>query len=152
MNKLNIFNYGHFLSLTGYELVKYVEPFLTMQREAIPESVYEPLQSTLAHMDNEHALYALEMCMLLKPSAFARRLITFLSHSDAAVCTTAYRLINGLSPDLMPADLVAKIVATPTVDLFAPDVRTGDRIRIGTNEVFIRDLVAKWDQQAHEAT
>jgi hypothetical protein len=144
MNESKVFSHDRFLSLAGCELVKYAEPFLTTQAEAIPGSVYETLQSQLADMDEEHAVYALEICMRLKPSEFVSRAVTFLSHTDAAVCSTAYRLINSLPPNLIPADLVEKIAATPTVALFAPDVRSGERIRIGTNEEFIRDLVSRF--------
>jgi hypothetical protein len=141
------FSYDRFLSLTGSELVSYVEPFLTTQSEAIPEAVYDLLQPKFADLDNEHTVYALEICMLLKPSEFVRCAITFLSHPDAAVCCAAYNSINSLPPALMPADLVAKVATTPTVDLFAPDLRSSDRIRIGTNEGFIHDLVAKFAQK-----
>lgn len=144
MNESGVLSHDRFLSLAGSELVEYVEPFVNVQMEAIPEVVYEPLQSRLANMDDEHALYALEICMLLKPSEFVGRAITFLSHPNAAVCCTAYRLINGVPTTLMPSDLAAKVAATPTVDLFAADVRSGDRIRIGTNERFIREIVEKF--------
>ena len=152
MNESGAFSYDRFLSLAGSELVEYVEPFVNVRVEAIPEAVYEPLRSELADMDDEHAVYALEICMRLNPSEFVRRAITFLSHPDAAVCCAAYNSINSLPPPLMSADLVARVAATPTVDLFAPDLRSGDRIRIGTNEGFIRDLVAKFAQKAGEAT
>jgi hypothetical protein len=152
MNESEVFRLDRLLSLTGGEMVKYVEPFVNERMTAIPELVYEPLQSKLADMDDEHALYALEICMLLKPSEFLLRAITFLSHPDAAVCCAAYNSINGLPQASMPADLVAKVATTPKVDLFAPDLRSGDRIRIGTNEWFIHDLVAKFAQKTSEAT
>ena len=141
MNESAFFSCERFLSLTGGELVNYVEPFVTIQSDAIPESVYDSLQPRLAVLDNEHTVYALEICMLLKPRAFISRVVGFLSHDDSSVCSTAYRLIKTIHPSLMSADLVAEVADTPTVDLFASDVRSGNRIRIGTNEEFICDLV-----------
>jgi hypothetical protein len=141
MNESTAFNYDRFLSLAGCELVDYVEPFLTTKTNAIPESVYDPLQARLTGLDEYHAVYALEICMLLKPREFISHVVGFLSHHDSSVCCTAYRLIKAIQPTLMPTSLVAKIAATPTVDLFTSDLRSGDRIRIGTNEEFIRDLV-----------
>jgi hypothetical protein len=90
--------------------------------------------------------------MRLNASEFVHRAITFLSHTDAAVCCAAYNSINRLSPTSMPPDVAAKIATTPTVDLFAPDIRSGERIRIGTNEEFIRDLVTKFTPKAGETT
>jgi hypothetical protein len=141
MNVSASFSCDRFLSLAGSELVSYVEPFVTTQSAAIPESVYESLQPKLPVLDNEHTVYALEICMMLKPSVFISHVVGFLSHNDSSVCCAAYRLIKSTKPSLMPADLAAAIAKTPTVDLFASDVRSGNRIRIGTNEGFIRDLV-----------
>jgi len=147
MNESTFFSYERFLSLAGGELVNYVEPFVTTQSEAIPESVYDSLQPGLALLDNEHTVYALEICMLLKPRDFISRVVGFLSHNDSSVCCTAYRLIKSTQPSLIPADLVVEVADTPTVDLFASDVRSGNRIRIGTNEEFIHDLVKSFTQK-----
>lgn len=141
MNESSSFSYGRFLSLGGCELVNYVEPFVTKHIDGIPESLYEPLRSRLAGLDKEHIVYALEICMLLRPREFAGCVVGFLSHDDSSVCCTAYRLIKSIQPDLMPPELVQRIAATPTVDLFTSDVRSGNRIRIGTNQEFVRDLV-----------
>lgn len=141
MTESNVFSFERFLSLAGSDLVRYTEPFVNSEMQRIPEHVYEPLQSALEVMDEVHIVYALEICMLLKPSEFVSRVITFLSHTDAAVCCTACRLIERVPPSLMPLDLVKKIGATPTVDLFAPDLHSGNRICIGTNEEFVHSLV-----------
>ncbi len=95
-------------------------------------------------MDDRHAVYALEICMRLNPLEFVYDAIRYLSHTDAAVCCAACRAIQFLSPAMMPRDVVAKIAITPIVDLFANDLRTDERIRIGTNATFIRDLVTKF--------
>ena len=144
MNESDVFSHARFLSLTGKEFINYVEPFVNMQAGEIPQAVYSPLQSGLAGMDEEHTVYALEICMRLNASEFVRSAVTFLSHTDAAVCCAAYRAINSLSPTSMPPDVAVEIASTPTVDLFARDIRSGERIHIGTNEVFIRDLVTKY--------
>jgi len=144
MNESASFDCDRFLSLGGSELVGYVEPFVNIRIDAIPESAYGVLQAALDGLDEVHTVYALEICMLLKPSEFAHQAAAFLSHTDAAVCCAACNSMNRLPPSLMPADLVQKIAATPTVDLFTTDLHSGERIRIGTNEEFIRDLVAKF--------
>lgn len=137
------FNYEHFLSLSGSELVNYVEPFVTTQFDAIPKSVYDALSSSLACQDEEHAVYSLDICMLLRPREFVSRAVKFLSHSDAAVCCAACRVIERMPATLMPADLRGKITAIPIVDLFTTDFHTGNKVRIGTNEELIRGLLAK---------
>jgi len=144
MSESTVFSFDRFLSLTGAEFVNYVEPFVNAQSGSIPEGVYDPLQARLSSMDAEHAVYALEICMRLNAGEFVRRAAVFLSHSDAAVCCAAYRVINWLPVTSMPPDVAAEIAATPAVDLFGPDFRSGERIRIGTNEAFIRDLVTKF--------
>ena len=143
MNAPAIFNTDRFLSLRDSELVEYVEPFVNTQTQAITESAYDVLAAALDGLDDAHIVYALEICMLLKPSEFANRAVMFLSHTAASVCCAAYNSINRLPPSLMPEDLVQRIAATPIVDLFATDLRSAERIRIGTNEEFIRDLLAK---------
>jgi hypothetical protein len=141
MNDSALFSYDHFLSLGGSELVNYVEPFVNTEMRAVPKSVYDPLHTALETFDEVHTVYALELCMLLKPTEFVNRAADFLSRPDASVCSTACRIIKRLSPNSMPTGLMKKIAATPITDLFATNVRTGERIRVGTNEAFIRDLV-----------
>src|SRR5690349_14980193 len=121
MSKSVAFNLDHFLSLAGSELATYVEPFLTTHIESVPQSVYDLVQFQLTSMDEEHTVYALEICMLLRPNEFVTRAVSFLSHTDAAVCCAAYNAINHLPSTLATAELVAKIAATPQVDLFAAD-------------------------------
>lgn len=142
MNESETFSYERFMSLAGSALVSYAEPFVNKRMLAIPESVYELLLSNLTRLDEEHTVYALEICMALKSNEFASIVVGFLAHTDSAVCCTGYNLLKKIPPNLMPADLVRKIAATPEVDLFTHDVRTGNRIRIGTNREFIRDLTA----------
>lgn len=141
MNESTCFSYDRFLSLAGSELVNYVEPFVTTQADEIPESVYDRLQSGLAGLDEQHTVYALEIGTQLKPGEFVGRVVGFLAHPDSSVCSTAYRLIKSTPPNLLTGSVVEEIAATPTVDLFTSDVRSGSRIRIGTNEEFLRDLV-----------
>jgi hypothetical protein len=143
MTELSPFLLDRFLSLSGPELRDYAEPFVNTHKDAIRESVYEPLQSKLRDLDEEHTVYALEICMLLKPDQFASRAVQFLSHSDSAVCCTAFRIIERLPSSFIRDHLGEQISGTPVVDLFSTHVRTGDRVRVGTNEEFIRELVAK---------
>jgi hypothetical protein len=137
------FSLDRFLFLSGAELCNYAEPFVNTRMNAISESVYEPLQCRLADLDEEHTVYALEICMLLEPREFAIRAAQFLSHSDSAVCCTAVRVLEWLPPSLITDDLVKQVRATPITDLFTTHVRTGDRVHLGTNEDFIRQLLAK---------
>ncbi len=146
MNESESFSYERFMSLAGSALVSYAEPFVNTRMHAIPESVYDLLVPNLTSLDEEHTVYALEICIALKPSEFANLAVEFLAHSDAAVSSTACRVLQRVPPNLMPADLVRKIASTPIVDLFTRDVRSGNRIRIGTNKEFIRDLVATFTQ------
>jgi hypothetical protein len=144
MSELGSFSYERFISLSGSSLASYTEPFVNTSKHSIPESVFELLFSNLAKLDEEHTVYALEICMALKPSEFASLVVGFLAHPDAAITCTACRLLQTIPPNSMPADLVRKIASTPVVDLFISDFLTGNRIRIGTNKNFIRDLVAKY--------
>lgn len=140
MNDPAAFDCDHFLSLTGGELFRYAEPFVSARPGVFPDSVNETLLDRLGVMDDEHTVYAMEICMLLRPGEFLHRLVDFLSDEDSAVCCTAYRLFKSFPAGLLPAHLMAAVAATPSVDLFAHDVHSGARIQIGTNEAFLRDL------------
>lgn len=142
MNQSESFSYERFMSLAGSTLVSYAEPFVNTGTHAIPESAYDLLVSNLTRLDEEHTVYALEICMTMKPNEFASIVVGFLANAHCSVSCTAYNLLKRISPELMPADLRSRIAATPVVDLFTSDVHTGNRIRIGTNKEFIRDLVA----------
>jgi len=152
LNEPQTFRVDRFLSLTGQEFINYVEPFVNMQAGLMPQDVYEPLRSELARMDDAHVVYTIEICMRLNPLDFVDDAVNYLSHTDAAVCCAAYNSINSFSSTSMRHDVVAKIAATPIVDLFTNDVRTGEWIRIGTNAVFIRDLLAKFTPKADTLT
>ncbi len=143
MREVPQFRLDRFLALSGLELHDYTEPFVNRLQDAIPECVYEPLQSKLADLDEEHTVYALEINMLLNPEEFIERAVQFLSHSDSAVCCTAFRTIERLPAAFMTNDLLEQIRGTPVVDLFTTHVRTGERVRVGTNDQFIHDLLAK---------
>ena len=137
------FRFDRFSSLKGADLVDYVEPYLATHVEAIPESVYEQLVAGLTYWDEFHLVYAMELGMRRKPCDFARRVVPFLSHHDASVCCAAYRLIKSLPSGREFDDLVPEIMAVPPAELFSTNPITGERIRIGTNEAFLRDLVEK---------
>jgi len=144
MNESESFSYERFMSLAGSTLVSYAEPFVNTRTEAIPKSAYDLLVSNLSRLDEEHTVYALEICMALKPNEFADMVVGFLANANSSVSCTAYNLLKRIPPELRSADLLSSISSTPVVDLFASDVHTGNRIRIGTNKEFIRDLVAKF--------
>jgi len=143
MNESEFFSYERFVSFSGSTLLSYSEPFVNTGRHTVPENVYDLLVADFPRLDEEHTVYALELCMAMKPSEFASIVVGFLAHADAAVSCTAYRLLKRIPPNLMSADLLGKIASTPVVDLFAPDVCDGNRVRIGTNKEFIRDLVGQ---------
>ena len=142
MNESETFSYEQFMSLPGSTVWSYAEPFVNTKMDAIPESAYDPLVSNLSKLDEAHTVYALEICMALKPIEFASIAVGYLASADSSVSCTACRVLKKIPPSLMSVDVARKIAATPVVDLFTHDVRTGDRIRIGTNQEFIRDLVA----------
>ncbi len=142
MNEVEPFSYERFMSLTGTALVNYAEPFVNTRMHAVPASAYDLLAPNLTIMDEEHTVYALEICMALKPGEFANCVVGFLAHPDVAVSCAAYRLLQSIPRNKMPHDLIRKIGNTPVVDLFGPDLRSANRIRVGTNKEFIRNLVA----------
>ena len=141
MKNQTLFSFDRFSSLTGSDLVNYVEPYLSTRPEAIPESVYGQLLSGLATWDEYHVVYAMELCMRSKPEDFVGRAVPFLSHRDASVCCTAYRLIKSLPPSQQPDDLVSEIASVPVVELFRGDPRSGELKKVGTNEAFLLDLL-----------
>jgi hypothetical protein len=142
MSDQSLFSLDRFLSLSGPDLFQYAEPFVSTETALVPESVYDPLRSMLTEMDDRHLVYALEICMLLKPQEFASRAADFLSHVDSAVCCAACRALEHLDADAMTPELVKRITETPIVDLFSVHVRTGERVRVGSNKEFIRHLLA----------
>jgi hypothetical protein len=144
MNDSDSFSYERFMSLTGSALVRYAEPFVNTRTHAIPDSVYDLLVCNLAKLDEAHTVYALEICMAIKPQEFASIVAGFLANTHYSICCTACRLLSRISPDLMPADLLSRIAATPVVDLFTTDVHSGNPIRLGTNKEFIRLVLAEF--------
>jgi len=138
------FDCDKFNTLNGCDLVAYVEPYLAAQQDRIPAATYEALESVIDRLDDAHTVYAIEICMLLKPDDFAGRAIEFLSHSDASVCCAAFNSVSRLSRSSLTDELVARIRATPVVDLFGPDLHSNKRIPIGTNAEFIRSLLDKY--------
>jgi hypothetical protein len=143
MKDVPAFSLDHFLSLSSSELVSYAELFVNRESESIPEEVYPPLVAVLTKLDGPHLVYALEICTRLRPGDFVYRAVEFLSHPDASVCCAACRAIEYLPKHEMPGDLGDRINATPVVDLFGPDLHSGNRRRIGTNEGLIRNLLEK---------
>lgn len=150
MTEISLFNLDHFLSLSGSELSDYAEPFVNIKNGSVPVSVYRPLQARLADLDERHLVYALEICMLLNPQDFVSRVVDFLSHPNASVCCVACNLVRNVSETLVTEELAKKIAATPVVDLFAADVRSGMRIQIGTNEEFVCELTEKFANMDHD--
>jgi hypothetical protein len=144
MSESSVFDCECFGSLTGTALATYAEPFVNSQTGTIPESAYEWLTAHLSALDVEHTVYALALGVRLRPEEFVRRAVAYLADTNAAVCCAAYNALSRLPAIAVPPDVVAAIAATPTVELFAPDFRSGTRARVATNEQFVRDLVAKF--------
>jgi len=138
------FDCDHFLSLSNGELIDYTEPFVTTQADKVPCSVYETLANKLDELSDTHVVYALEICMRIAPQEFASQAVEFLSHSDPSVNCTAYRVIESLPPEFVSSALVKRIAETPVVDLITSHVRTGERVKIGTNEEVVRELLDKF--------
>jgi hypothetical protein len=139
-----LFSCERFLSLDDDKLVRYAEPFVTTQADSVPKSAYELLVSKLDDLGDIHTVYALEICMRIDPQDVVGHVVRFLSHPSSSVCCTACRLIETLPPRSVSADLVRRIAETPIVDLFTSHFRSGERVRVGTNEEFIRVLVARF--------
>ncbi len=81
MNISESFDCERFLSLGGSELVAYAEPFVNTRMVNAPESAYDILAPRLGRLDEEHTVYALEICMAIKPSEFVSVVIGFLSNT-----------------------------------------------------------------------
>ena len=130
MNISESFDCERFLSLGGSELVAYAEPFVNTRMVNAPESAYDILAPRLGRLDEEHTVYALEICMAIKPSEFVSVVIGFLSNTSSAVCCTAFRVLEWWgSADFITPELVRKIAETPVVDLITRNVRTGEHSR-----------------------
>lgn len=139
-----MFDIRSFLTLSGRELADYTEPFLAVEASAIALPVAEALVVALPSLDEEHLVYALELVMRARPVGFTDHLLKFLTHPQAAVCCTAYRLLSDVSRDSVSADFPKKLAAVPIVDLFTDDVVTGEKRRVGTNAEFLRSLMRKF--------
>jgi hypothetical protein len=142
MNKISQFDFNRFMKLSGNDVTEYTEPYLNIWRPSLPESIYHQLIACLEELDSVHLVYALEICMLLKPESFFQHVISFLSHSDATVFLAAYRLILRHSPGLMNQKIEKQIASTPVTNLYSRHVRTGRMICFGTNEKFIKEMIA----------
>ncbi len=145
MNESAIFSIQTFFLLTGCELARYVEPFIAKGSAAVHYSAYDVLRQGIATFDNEHIVYALEICMLLNETEFASQLPKFLSHRDASVSSTAFRLIYDLDPASVPFGFASAFTAVPIVDLFTTNVISGGEVHVGTNKTFVDKLIAKFD-------
>jgi len=141
------FSFERFMSLFGPDLVSYAEPYVTTEVESIPKEIYPALVSSFTDMDETHLVYALEICMRLKPKEFIQRAVAFLAHPSAAVCTTAFRIVEYMPLDEIPTDVVNNLFNIKVVDLFGPNLRSGERICVGTNETLLRTLLEKLDTQ-----
>jgi hypothetical protein len=141
------FSFERFMSLSGSDLVIYAEPYVTTEAESIRKEIYSALASSLADMDETHLVYALEICMKLKPKELIQRATAFLAHPDAAVCSTAFRIVEYIPVNEIPTDVVDNFSSIKVVDLFGPNLRTGERICMGTNETLLRMLLEKLGTQ-----
>lgn len=139
-----MFDIRSFLTLSGRELTDYVEPFLVVEVPAITLPVAEAIAVALPSLDEEHLVYALELVMRARPKGFTDHLLTFLTHPQAAVCCTAYRLLSDVSPNSGSAEFPKKLAAVPIVDLYTADVVTGEKRHVGTNAEFLQSLMRKF--------
>lgn len=137
----SLFDYDYFMSLAGTELTAYAEPFVNIHQDLIPESAYDEIGRALDGMDEMHTVYAIEICMLLRPSEFIGRAVEFLAHSSGAVCCAASNTIKRAPKDLITFSIAEKIKSTPIVQIYSEHFRTGERIHHGTNEELIRSLL-----------
>ncbi len=141
----NHFEIEHFLSLSGESLIDYVEPFVTTGRFDVPDSVYNQLVATLGKLSDEHTVYALELCKLLKQSDFVEIAIDYLSHASANVCCTACRLIESLPLTMVSKESRRRISNVPIVAIYAINPRNSTLVCTGTNQSFIHLLVTKFN-------
>jgi len=132
------------------DLVSYTEPFVNYRLNDIPQNVYEYLLLDLHSFDSYHLVYALEIGIALRPSAFALHAARFLSHQDAAVCTTAFRVLSKLPADTVTAELIRAVRETPETELYFVHPQSEERKLFGSNQRFIQELLIVLPQKVEE--
>jgi hypothetical protein len=148
MNAERAFNYDTFISLEGMDLHHYVDALedaglANATATSSTNSVYDALLSGLPSMNDEHVVYAIEICMRLNPIDFLPQAVQYLAHNDASVCCAACRAIEQLPQGAIPDSIVSQIEGIPVAPLTVKDIPPGKVITIGTNEVFLRAVLAK---------
>ena len=137
------FSYDVFAATPADKLPAYVEGFLKEEVSFLSDVSFDALRQELRMMDDRHLLYAIELCMLHRPLDFAEYATRYLSHPDAAVCSTAARTLSRLPPEAVSSTMVERIKATPIRPLTSVHPRTGDLFEVGTNEELLRALLRK---------
>jgi hypothetical protein len=141
------FDYERFASLSGTDLIAYVEPFIDIRTNDIKDNFYLKLLDDLLSFDAEHLVYALELGMILHPCDFALRAARFLSSQDSSVCCTAFRVLSKLAPAAITEQLVNTAQSSPKIDLYFVHPHLGDSVHVGTNQHFVQELLAIFSEK-----
>jgi hypothetical protein len=100
------FDYDRFHSLTGADLVAYMEPIVTDPSVAVQSTALDRIASEIDTYDEYHLVYGLELGPDHAPDTFAPAVPRFLSHNSQAVRCAASRALNRLPDRLITKPLV----------------------------------------------
>jgi hypothetical protein len=100
------FDYDLFLSLTGTDLVTYMEPIVTDPSVAVPSMALDRIASEMETYDEYHLVYALELGSDHAPDLFAAAVPHFLSHKSQAVRCAVSRALSRLPDRLITKPFV----------------------------------------------
>ena len=134
------FDSNLFLSLTGDDHVRDPEPDVNTRPAAIPDSAYDLIRARIGALDDEHTVYALDICMTLRPSDFLPCLVDFLEDDEAAVCCAARRMLKNSPTIPLPPQVQAAIAALSNGQSLHPRCPHGGQDRDGDQRIFSRRL------------
>src|SRR5262249_15874836 len=93
-------------SLTGSDLVEYMEPIVTDPSAVVPSTALDRIASEIGTYDEYHLVYGLELGPDHAPDLFAPAVPEFLSHESQTVRCAAFRALNRLPDRLITKPLL----------------------------------------------
>lgn len=101
------FDYEKFLSLSGLDLWKWMEPLLVDKSLRLQTDVLERLLSDLpTFRDEYHLVYALELLWLFAPEVVAKQAPRYLAHPQGSVYCAAHNILMRLPDSLLTPELL----------------------------------------------
>lgn len=139
------FNLDHFLSISGRRLVdSFAELVKGSRPPELSDADFASLVQAMESMDNQHLVYAMELCRLLRPEAIAAQAAEHLSNQDVAVACAAHRVLDTLPPEHVTPELIDAVACTPIVAMYCPDLDSYGLRPMGTNRQLVQILLDKW--------